>query len=138
MIDEERLKEIGPYDDFAFHQKMSELVREPGFLHALSYTMPREEIPALMDELLKIRNKYDFQHQIMFPFMEMLAKATTAGITLGGAKYYNPALNYTFITNHRRHRQQPPHLPLDHRPRQAQQLLRCKAQLFFAREPGER
>ena len=37
----------------------------------------------------------------MFPFMEMLAKATTAGITLGGAKYYNPALNYTFITNHR-------------------------------------
>lgn len=101
MIDEERLKEIGPYDDSAFHQKMSELVREPGFLHALSYTMPREEIPALMDELLKIRNKYDFQHQIMFPFMEMLAKATTAGITLGGAKYYNPALNYTFITNHR-------------------------------------
>ena len=101
MIDEERLKEIGPYDDSAFHQKMSELVREPGFLHALSYTMPREEIPALMDELLKIRNKYDFQHQIMFPFLEMLAKTTTAGISLGGVKYYNPGMNYTFITNHR-------------------------------------
>lgn len=71
MIDEERLKEIGPYEDSEFQQKMAVLVREPGFLHALSYTMPSEEIPALMDELLKIKNKYDFQHQIMFPFMEM-------------------------------------------------------------------
>ena len=33
--------------------------------------------------------------------MKMLAKTTTSGITLGGAKYINPALNYTFITNHR-------------------------------------
>lgn len=101
MIEEEKLKEIGPYDDSVFQNKMAELVQEPGFLHAVGYTMPQEEIPALMEELRKIKNKYDFQHQIMFPFMEMLAKATTSGITLGGAKYYNPALNYTFITNHR-------------------------------------
>ena len=33
--------------------------------------------------------------------MEMLAKKTTSGISLGGAKYFNSALNYTFITNHR-------------------------------------
>lgn len=31
----------------------------------------------------------------------MLANTTTAGITLGGVKYYNPGINYTFITNHR-------------------------------------
>lgn len=101
MIDEEKLKEIGPYDDTLFQEKMVHLVNEPGFLHALSYTMPKEEIPSLMEELKTLTNKYDFQHQIMFPFMEMLAKTTTSGITLGGAKYYNPALNYVFITNHR-------------------------------------
>lgn len=101
MIEAEKLKEIGPYADSQFQSKMAQLVQEPGFLHAIGYTMPKEEIPALMEELKAIKNKYDFQHQIMFPFMEMLAKATTSGITLGGAKYYNPALNYTFITNHR-------------------------------------
>jgi hypothetical protein len=101
MIQEDKIKELGPYDDAVFKEKMAALVKEPGFLHAIGYTMPKEEIPSLIEELLKFDNKYDFQHQIMFPFMEMLAKTTTSGISLGGAKYFNPTINYTFITNHR-------------------------------------
>ena len=93
--------DIAPYDDECFHQKMETLVKDPGFLHAVYYTMPKDDVPALIEDLLKIDNKYDFQHQVMFPFLEMLAKTTTAGISLGGVKYYNPALNYVFITNHR-------------------------------------
>lgn len=93
--------DISPYDDSLFPEKMASLVRDPGFLHAIKYVMPEEEIPSLMDELLKITNKHDFQHQVMYPFMEMLAKTTTAGISLGGIKYYNPGTNYAFITNHR-------------------------------------
>lgn len=93
--------DIAPFDDAVFQQKMKELVTEPGFIHAVNYTMPEDDVPALVDELLKIKNKYDFQHQVMFPFLEMLAKTTTSGITLGGIKYYSPSLNYTFITNHR-------------------------------------
>lgn len=93
--------DISPYDDSVFHEKMEKLVKDPGFLHAVNYTMPSEDVPALVDDLLKIDNKYDFQHQVMFPFLEMLAKTTTSGISLGGVKYYNPALNYVFITNHR-------------------------------------
>ncbi len=93
--------DISPYDDSVFHEKMEKLVKDPGFLHAVNYTMPSEDVPALVDDLLKIDNKYDFQHQVMYPFLEMLAKTTTSGISLGGVKYYNPALNYVFITNHR-------------------------------------
>lgn len=93
--------DISPYDDSIFKEKMSHLVKEPGFLNALKYAMPEGEIPALISELLKIDNKYDFQQQVMFPFMEMLAKTTTSGITLGGVKYYNPGVSYTYITNHR-------------------------------------
>ena len=89
------------YDDSMFHEKMEQLVKEPGFIHAVNYTMPKDDVPALIEDLLKIRTKYDFQHQVMFPFLEMLAKTTTSGITLGGIKYFNPALSYTFITNHR-------------------------------------
>ncbi|MBD5305465.1 MAG: acyltransferase [Bacteroides sp.] len=93
--------DIAPYDDSVFKEKMETLVKDPGFLHAVNYTMPKEDVPLLIEDLLKIDNKYDFQHQVMFPFLEMLAKTTTAGISLGGVKYYNPALNYVFITNHR-------------------------------------
>lgn len=93
--------DIAPYSDSEFHSRMEKLVKEPGFLHVVNYTMPPEDVPALINELLKIDNKYDFQHNVMFPFLEMLAKTTTSGITLGGVKYMNPSANYTYITNHR-------------------------------------
>ncbi|MDE6339531.1 MAG: acyltransferase [Muribaculaceae bacterium] len=93
--------DIAPYDDAVFHEKMEQLVKEPGFLHAVNYTMPKDDVPELIKELLKIDNKYDFQTQVMFPFLEMLAKTTTSGISLGGLKYLNPGVCYTYITNHR-------------------------------------
>lgn len=93
--------DIAPYYDSEFHARMEKLVKEPGFLHAINYTMPPEDVPSLIEELLKIDNKHDFQTQVMFPFLEMLAKTTTSGITLGGVKYLNPSLSHTFITNHR-------------------------------------
>ncbi len=93
--------DIAPYEDSEFQEKMKQLVKEPGFLHAIKYTMPPEDVPSLIEELLKIRTKHDFQSQVMFPFLEMLAKTTTSGITLGGVKYLNPSVSYAYITNHR-------------------------------------
>lgn len=99
--EENNFFDISPYDDSLFHDKMASLVKEPGFLHAINYVMPPNEVPLLIDELLKLDNKHDFQQRVMRPFLETLGKTTTSGISLGGTKYYNPALNYTFITNHR-------------------------------------
>lgn len=93
--------DIAPYDDSVFHEKMSALVKEPLFLHALNYAMPQEDVPMLISQLERMDNGYDFQTKVMLPFLEMLASNTTNGITLGGMKYLNPGLNYTFITNHR-------------------------------------
>lgn len=93
--------EIAPHSDEVFAEKMAGLIDEPGFLHAVKYAVPGEVVPTLLEDLKSIRTKDDFQHKVMFPFLEMLAKNTTSGITLGGVKYYNPAMNYTFITNHR-------------------------------------
>lgn len=93
--------DIAPYEDSMFQSKIRELVKEPGFLHAVGYTMPKEDVPFLIEELLKITNTYDFQKEIMIPFLEVIAKTTTSGISLGGIKYVNPNLSYTYITNHR-------------------------------------
>ncbi len=101
MAETQDFHDICPYDDDVFHLKISELVKEPGFLHALSYCMPQEDIPHLVEDMLKITGKHEFQTQLMVPFVEMIATTTTSGITMGGLKNYNPACNYTYITNHR-------------------------------------
>lgn len=93
--------DIAPYDDSLFQEKMKQLVKEPGFIHAVNYTMPEKDVPVLIEELLRIDNTYSFQHEIMYPFLEMLAKTTTSGISLGGIKYLNANQSYTYITNHR-------------------------------------
>lgn len=94
--------DIAPYDDSSlFKEKMSTLVKDPGFLHAVSYTMPKDDVAVLIEDLLKIDNCYDFHRLIMAPFLEMIAKTTTSGISLGGTKYYNPTMKYVFMTNHR-------------------------------------
>lgn len=93
--------DIAPYEDSLFKEKISSLVQQPGFLHAVGYTMPKEDVPVLIEELLKITNTHDFQQEIMLPFLEVIAKTTTSGISLGGVKYLNPNISYTYITNHR-------------------------------------
>lgn len=93
--------DIAPYEDSLFKEKISSLVKQPGFLHAAGYTMPKEDLPVLIDELLKITNTHDFQKDVMLPFLEVIAKTTTAGISLGGIKYVNPNISYTYISNHR-------------------------------------
>lgn len=101
MQQEYDFSDIAPHDDSVFRHKMTSLVNEPGFLHAVKYIMPERDVPALLDDLRKIRTTHDFQHQIMYPVLEMLAKTTTSGITLGGLKNISPNYSYTFITNHR-------------------------------------
>lgn len=93
--------DICPYEDSVFHEKMESLVQQPGFLHALSFCVPPDGVEAMKQELLSIDNKHDFQALVMYPFLQMVAKNTTSGITLGGTRNYNSALNYTFISNHR-------------------------------------
>lgn len=63
--------------------------------------MPADAVPHLIDDMLKITNKHDFQTLVMMPFVEMIAKTTTSGITMGGIKHYNASRSYTYVTNHR-------------------------------------
>ncbi|MDE7124926.1 MAG: 1-acyl-sn-glycerol-3-phosphate acyltransferase, partial [Muribaculaceae bacterium] len=48
-----------------------------------------------------IHSQNEFQTEIMWPFLEMLADKTTDGVAVGGLDNINPDNRYTFITNHR-------------------------------------
>lgn len=93
--------DIAPFDDSQFQEKMALLVKEPGFEHAVRYVMPNVNYDDFVKELMSISDKESFQTKIMWPFLEMLAKKTSAGITIGGLENINTDMAYTFITNHR-------------------------------------
>ena len=57
----EAFKDIAPIDDCDFNEKMSQLVKEPGFEHAIRYAMPDVDYQAFVKGLLKINNKKDMR-----------------------------------------------------------------------------
>lgn len=99
MIPEE-YKDIAPYEDHEFEDKMKELVKEPGFEHAVRYVMPDVDYAEFAGELLKATTKNEFQRSIMVPFLEMLVMKTSAGLTSEGFEKLDSTPR-TFISNHR-------------------------------------
>ena len=97
----EEFKDIAPYDDNDFKATMARLVKEPGFENAIRYVMPAADYEQLVQNLLQIDNKEDFQKKVMFGILLMLENKTTAGVTDSGLETLSPDRNVLFITNHR-------------------------------------
>jgi hypothetical protein len=93
--------DIAPYDDHQFCEKIAELVKEPGFEHAIKYVMPDVDYNAFAANLCAVKTQSDFQQKVMGQFLEFLAAKTTDGITIDGTENCQPDKAHTFITNHR-------------------------------------
>lgn len=100
MIKEE-YQDIAPYSDSEFKQRMAQMVDDPGLEHAVRYVMPDVDYPKFTDGLRNLSTAHEFQHGVMLPFIEMLAKRTTKGISSSGIDNIDDNETYTFITNHR-------------------------------------
>lgn len=98
---EHDFSDIAPYDDHQFHEKIAKLVKEPGFEHAVRYVMPDVDYKAFTDMLLTVKTQDDFQVKVMGPFLEMLVRTTTDGLSVSGLENYTKGRVFTFITNHR-------------------------------------
>jgi len=94
-------EDIAPYDDSQYREKLAALVKEEGFEHAVRYVMPDVDYQQFCESLLKINNQDEFQYSVMGPFLEMLVKTTTAGLSCDGLENIVQGESYTFITNHR-------------------------------------
>ena len=101
MCDQYDFSEIAPFDDDVFSEKMKALVLEPGFEHAVKYVMRDVDYPKFSESLKSIPDKATFQHKVMVPFLEMLEKLTTDGITFDGIENIDKSTAYTFMSNHR-------------------------------------
>lgn len=93
--------DIAPVDDKHFHENMASMLKEPGLEHAVKYVMPNVDYGKFREFLLTVNDKYTFQHDVMWPFMEMLARKTTSGVSATGLEHLSADKSYTYITNHR-------------------------------------
>lgn len=97
----EQFRDIAPYTNAEFKQKMAQLIEEPGFEHAIRYVMPDVDYEAFVNQLLGVETQDEFQRKVMGQFLEFLVKTTTSGLTVDGLDNCAPDTAYTFITNHR-------------------------------------
>ena len=97
----EEFSDICPYDDSEFQEKIACLVKEPGFEHAVRYVMPDVDYQEFAKGLMTINSQEAFQINVMLPFLQMLVKKTTSGISASGFENIEKSQSYTFITNHR-------------------------------------
>lgn len=97
----EEFSDICPYDDSEFQEKIAGLVKEPGFEHAVKYVMPDADYQEFAKGLMTINSQEAFQINVMLPFLQMLVKKTTSGISASGFENIDNTQSYTFITNHR-------------------------------------
>lgn len=97
----EEFSDICPYDDSEFQEKIAGLVKEPGFEHAVKYVMPDVDYQEFAKGLMTINSQEAFQINVMLPFLQMLVKKTTSGISASSFENIDNTQSYTFITNHR-------------------------------------
>lgn len=101
IIVPDEFKDICPFCDSEFQKEMSLLVKEPGFEHAVKFVMPDVDYPEFAKNLCSIKTQEEFQLIVMKPFLELLERKTSDGISSGGLELLGDGVPYTFITNHR-------------------------------------
>lgn len=101
MCNQYDFSDIAPFDDSVFRSKMSSLVKEPGFEHAVRFAMPGVDYASFAEKLKSIPDKATFQHEIMVPFLNELVRTTTEGLTCGGTENMELGQSYTIMSNHR-------------------------------------
>ncbi|MCM1348147.1 MAG: acyltransferase [Firmicutes bacterium] len=94
-------KDIAPYSDAEFKERMANLVKEPGFEHAVKYVMPDVDFPEFCKMLCEVPDNATFQREVMLPFLKLLEAKTTKGVSIGGLENIDRQKSYTFMSNHR-------------------------------------
>lgn len=91
--------EIRPYEGEEVAAAAERLCKEELFCKAIAYVVPDTE--AFLHTLSACRTVDDFQLQLALPFLNALAKNTSAGLTHAGFSGLSSQGCYTYISNHR-------------------------------------
>ncbi len=93
--------EIRPYEGNEVPEAIGRLLKEDRFEHAVRFAMPDIDYEAFKNLMASFKNTYDFQRDVVCPFMFGMAKKTTSSLSLSGIENVSSKESYTYISNHR-------------------------------------
>ena len=94
-------EEIRCYHNEEVHEVLSRLIEEKQFIKVLSTVYPLMPKDVLKQRLLSFNDKYSFQKEMVYPFLQYLEANMTKGIKLWGLEKIDKTKPYLYISNHR-------------------------------------
>ncbi len=94
-------EEIRCYNDDEVHDVLRRLIEEKQFIKVLSTVYPLMPKDVLKQRLLSFNDKYSFQKEMVYPFLQYLEANMTKGIKLLGIDKIDKTKPYLYISNHR-------------------------------------
>ncbi|PSR09891.1 MAG: glycerol acyltransferase [Bacteroidetes bacterium] len=89
------------YTDTELQAAVREVFSNKNMLAGMRSFLPADLYEQLLTAKDQVKNSTDFQHQMMLPFLQFVARISINGLTASGLDRLDPAERYLFICNHR-------------------------------------
>lgn len=96
-----KFDDIRCYNDEEVHGVLDRLLEEKQFMKILSTIYPLLPKDIIRQRLSSFHSKYQFQKEMIYPFLQYLEANMTRGITLSGVENIDKSKPYLYISNHR-------------------------------------
>ncbi len=93
--------EIRCYKNEEVHDALERLSNEKQFMKVLSTVYPLLPKEVLKQRICSFTTSYDFQKEMVYPFLQYLEANMTKGINLNGLNKIDTSKAYLYISNHR-------------------------------------
>lgn len=94
-------EDIRSFRDEEYREKASALLQEPQFKKVIDTVMPEIDYKLFGMKMLSLNSIYEFQKEIIAPFVYKLMSQTSDGLQNQGIECLSPDKNYLFMSNHR-------------------------------------
>ena len=93
--------EIRCFNNEEVHAALERLIEEKQFMKVLSTVYPLLPKENIKQRLMSFRSNYEFQKEMVYPFLQYLEANMTTGIELRGLENTDASKPYLYISNHR-------------------------------------
>ena len=94
-------EEIRCFKNEEVHEVLERLSNEKQFMKVLSTVYPLLPKDLIRQRLLSYQSNYDFQTDMVYPFLQYLEANMTKGVKLQGLDQIDKSKAYLYISNHR-------------------------------------
>ncbi len=101
MIIDQNFEDIRCYNDDEIKNALERLVDVKPFMKVISTVYPLLPKEVLRKRLTSFHSSYEFQKEMVYPFLQYLEANMTKGIELNGLEKLDLSKSYLYISNHR-------------------------------------